>query len=433
MTPKVCLVVREFGIFNRAWTQILRNLGIDYTLCTATSGGSSASIQTPQGVFAASSADLRGYFRQFDAVILCENTNNLTQTSAINYYVFWLSWNADEDPPFLFFNPHFSAAITDSGYNSNFPSDFPIVRPNPSDIAGTLYPADGGSASSSNPLAATSVSGRGACVLFLAENIRAHVQTICNTHTNNIPYYWRLDTDKHSTLASTTYTHRVARNERAGEILAVPAPPTSSEDTETYPSDCVVAYRYRNIFWLPHAMARTQRAVNIWDAEVSPFVFWLLYGLQTAGVRPRYKLPVQIETGRPLEALEASFNPPYSLREQCDFLLASWDWMREFARRKGTAIVSGVTVGGRDRSASSRQHWGILYNTDYPAEAREAAMRVHQILVAGHREGTTPCGPHDYTIGGGDGLWGSAVTTNYKRHAGRQRGTPNDVPIARGM
>jgi hypothetical protein len=56
-----------------------------------------------------------------------------------------MSWNDPEDPAFLFFNPHFSAAITESGYNSNFPSDFPIVRPDPSDIAGTLYAADGGS------------------------------------------------------------------------------------------------------------------------------------------------------------------------------------------------------------------------------------------------------------------------------------------------
>jgi len=432
MTPKVCLVLLNLGNFNRAWTQILRNLGIDYTLCVTTGGATSASIQTPQGVFSPSSPDLRSYFRQFDAVILCDNSNSLSATSMVNYSVFWLSWNDPEDPAFLFFNPHFSAAITESGYNSNFPSDFSIVRPNPSDIAGTLYAADGGSASSSNPLSATGTGGRGACILFLAENIRAHVQTICNTHTNTIPYYWKLDTAKHSTLADTAYTHRVARNERAGEILAVPAPPTSSEDTETYPSDCVAAYRYRNIFWLPHAMARTQRAVNLWDAEVSPFVFWLLYGLQAAGVRPRYRLPVQIETSRPLEALDASSNPPYSLREQCDFLLASWDWMRDFARRKGTAIVNGVRVGGRDRAAGSRQHWGILYNTSHPAEAREAAMRVHQILVAGHREGTTPCGPHDYTIGSGNGLWGSAVNTGYIRHAGRQRGTPNNVPIARG-
>jgi hypothetical protein len=146
MTPKVCLVTREFGNFNRAWTQMLRNLGIDYTLCVTTGSATSVNIQTPQGVFAASSPDLRGYFRQFDAVILCDNTGDLAPTSLINYSVFWMSWNAPEDPAFLFFNPHFSAAITDSGYNSNFPSDFPIVRPNPSDIAGTLYPADGGSA-----------------------------------------------------------------------------------------------------------------------------------------------------------------------------------------------------------------------------------------------------------------------------------------------
>jgi hypothetical protein len=151
MTPKVCLVMREFSNFNRAWTQILRNLGIDYTLCVTTSSTTSASIQTPQGVFAAGSPDLRNYFRQFDAVILCDNTNDLAATSLINYSVFWLSWNDHEDPAFLFFNPHFSAAITESAYNSNFPSDFPIVRPNPSDIAGTLYPADGGSATGGRP------------------------------------------------------------------------------------------------------------------------------------------------------------------------------------------------------------------------------------------------------------------------------------------
>ena len=432
MRPKVCLVLSEFATFNRAWTQILRNLGIDYVFCRTIGSGATSSIQTPQGVFSASSVDLRNYFRQFDAVILCDNTNNLSTTSLINYSVFWMRWNDPEDPPFLFFNPHFSTAITESAYNSNFPSDFPIVRPNPSDIPNTLYAADGGSAGSINPITASS-GVRGACVLFLAENIRAHVVSVCNTHTNLIPYYWRLDADKHSALVNTLYTHRVARNGRAGEILAVPAPPISSEDTETYPSDCIVAYRYRNIFWLPHAMARQQRAVRLWDLpEAQPFLFWLLYGLQLAGVRPRYKLPVQVETDHPLEALDDSASPPYTLKQQCDILLASWDWMRDFARRKNTAIVSGVRVGGRERSASSREHWGILYNTAYPAEARDAAMRVHQILVAGHREGTTPCGPHDHTIGGGDGLWGSAVTMGYKRHSGGQRGAPANVPIARG-
>jgi len=427
MTPKVCLVMREFGIFNRAWTQILRNLGIDYTLCIATNSVTSATIQTPQGVFAAGSSDLRGYFRQFDAVILCDNTGNLALGSLINYSVFWLSWNAPEDPAFLLFNPHFSTAITESGYNSNFPSDFPIVRPNPSDIAGTLYAANGGSAVSFGPLNATYTRAPGACVLFLAENIRAHVMTICNTHTDNIPYYWRLDTAKHSTLASTTYTHRVARNGRAGEILAVPAPPTSSEDTETYPNDCVIAYRYRNIFWLPAAL---QRRLDIAD-ERNPYLFWLLYGLQLAGVRPRYKLPVQVETDHPLQATGTGAPYSHGIATQMGILEASWDYMRDFARRTGTAIINGVVVGTKYRNTATTFHWHSLYSTSRTQAERDAAMRVHQILVAGHREGTTPCGVHDHTIGT-NGYWGGSTAAGFVRHSGLRYGAPNDVPIARG-
>ena len=427
MTPKVCLVVREFGAFNRAWTQILRNLGIDYTLCIAAGTGTGTDIQTPQGVFGPSSPELRNYFRQFDAVILCENGGNLATTSVINYSVFWMSWNGPEDPAFLFFSPHFSTAITDSGYNSNFPSDFPIVRPNPSDLAGTLYAADGGSAMSFTPLWITTTNARGACVLFLAENIRAHVMTVCNTHTNNIPYYWKLDTDKHSTLASTTYTHRVARNGRAGEILAVPAPPTSSEDTETYPSDCVVAYRYRNIFWLPAAIGRRQDIAN----EGNPYLFWLLYGLQLAGVRPRYKLPVQLETDHPLEAQSSGAPFNHAITTQMGILEANWDYMRDFARRKGTAIINGLLVGTKHRGQTRTFHWHLLYSTSRTQAERDAAMRVHQILVAGHREGTTPCGVHDHTIGT-SGYWGGSTAAGFVRHSGLRYGAPNNVPIARG-
>jgi hypothetical protein len=428
MRPKVCLVLINFGNFNRTWTQILRNLGIDYTLCIATSSSTSANIQTPQGVFSPSSPGLRNYFRQFDAVILCDNHNNLSSTSFINYSVFWMGWNDPEDPAFLFFNPHFSTAITESGYNSNFPADFPVVRPNPSDIAGTLYPADGGSAGSSSPLSASGVGGRGACVLFLAENTRAHVMTICNTHADNIPYYWRLDTAKHSTLASTTYTHRVARNGRAGEILAVPAPPTNSEDTETYPTDCVVAYRYRNIFWLPAALARRQDIAS----DNSPYLFWLLYGLQLAGVRPRYKLPVQVETDHPLESVGTGAPFNHAITTQLGILAASWDYMRDFARRKNTAIVNGVAVGTKYRVPTWVFHWSLLYSTSRTQAERDAAMRVHQILVAGHREGTTPCGVHDHTIGDGRGYWAVATNTGFVRHGGLRYGAPNDVPIARG-
>ena len=433
MQPKVCLVLSNLGNFNRAWTQVLRNLGIDYTLCIATSGATSANIQTPQGVFSPSSPDLRGYFRQFDAVILCDNVGDLALTSFINYSVFWMSWNAPEDPAFLFFNPYFSAAITESAYNNNFPSDFPIVRPNPSDLAGTLYAADGGSPSSFNPLVVSSVGGRGACVLFLAENIRAHVMTICNTHTDNIPYYWRLDTAKHSTLASATYTHRVARNGRAGEILAVPAPPTNAEDTETYPTDCVVAYRYRNIFWLPHAMARTPHSVSFWDSPVNSFLFWLLYGLQLAGVRPRYRLPVQMETDHPLDSFASTAPFNFSYLQQMQMILAQFDYMRDFARRKNTAVINGVRVGGRHRTTSITFHWNLMYSTSVPAEARAVAQQVNQLLIAGHREGTLPCGVHDHTAGNYQGgYWLGDVRAGFRRHSGMRYGAPNNVPINRG-
>jgi len=435
MRPKVCLVLREFSTFNRGWTQILRNLGIDYTLCTTTGSSASINIQTPQGVLAASSADLRNYFRQFDAVILCENRGDITTTSWINYSVFWMSWNDPEDPAFLFFNPHFSTAITDSTYNSNFPSDFPIVRPNPSDIPNTLYAADGGSASAVDPSVFSNTRARGACVLFVAENIRAHAQTVCNAHSN-IPYYWRLNTDKHAALANATYTHRVARNGRAGEILAVPAPPISSEDTETYPADCVVAYRYRNIFWLPHAMARVQRSVNIWDADgfaALPYLFWLLYGLQLAGVRPRYKLPVQIETDHPLQAVGTGAPFNHNIVTQMHILADTWDWMRDFARRKNTAVVNGVVVGTKHRPTGTNYHWHILYSTSRTQDERDAAMRVHQILLAGHREGTTPCGVHDHTLpNAGAGYWSSAISPGFTRHSGMRYGAPANVPIARG-
>jgi hypothetical protein len=72
--PKVCLITRNLTSHNKVWTQVLRHLGIDYTLCVATSGGVGATIQTPQGGLAANSADLRNYFRQFDAVILSATT-----------------------------------------------------------------------------------------------------------------------------------------------------------------------------------------------------------------------------------------------------------------------------------------------------------------------------------------------------------------------
>jgi hypothetical protein len=175
-------------------------------------------------------------------------------------------------------------------------------------------------------------------------------------------------------------------------------------------------------------MHRRQDVAN----ENNPYLFWLLYGLQLAGVRPRYKLPVQLETDHPLQATGTGAPFNHSITTQMGILEASWDWMRDFARRKNTAIVNGVVVGTKYRNPTTTFHWHSLYSTSRTQAERDAAMRVHQILVAGHREGTTPCGVHDHTIGSGNGYWSAAVSANFVRHSGMRYGAPNDVPIARG-
>jgi hypothetical protein len=155
--------------------------------------------------------------------------------------------------------------------------------------------------------------------------------------------------------------------------------------------------------------------------------------LQVAGVRPRYKLPVQFETDHPLDSFSntAPFN--FSYVQQMEMIRVQFDYMRDFARRKNTAIVNGVRVGGRHRTASISFHWNLMYSTSVPAEARAVAQQVNQILVAGHREGTLPCGVHDHTAGNFQGgYWLGDVRANTRRHSGMRYGAPNNVPIDRG-
>jgi hypothetical protein len=190
---------------------------------------------------------------------------------------------------------------------------------------------------------------------------------------------------------------------KAGEIVAVPAPPTNPEDTETYPSDCVVAYRYRNIFWLPHTVRNLPDTINLHSwytlGNWTPMLFWLLYGLQRAGVRPRYRLPVQMETDHPLDSFASTAPFNFSYLQQMQMILVQFDYMRDFARRKNTAVINGVRVGGRHRTSSITFHWNLMYSTSVPAEARAVAQQVNQLLIAGHREGTLPCSVHDHTAG----------------------------------
>lgn len=419
---KVALVSFNFTTLSKVWTQGLANLGIEFVLCYATNTGASAQIETPAGRFGANSPELRGFFQQFDAVLVCDTTNNLNAGSLHNYAFHWLFWNDADDPAFLFFGPHFSVAVASPA----FPSDFPILRPDANNLPNTVHPADAGTASSYTPLSMGRT--RAIRVRFPAENITVHLPTICNAHTNNIPYVWRLDLSAHLLLFLTDYSHRVARDGKAGEILAVPV----SDPDWSYPDDTVVAYRYKNCFWLPHVTSRIYLSVNLWDMYDAPEtnLFWLLYGLQCAGMTPRRPIPIFLETDHPIEARSSA--PPFTVgyKEQYEVVLASYAYWQDFAQRTNTVFIHGVTVGSRHRGGGF--HWNQLYGTGIPPEARAIAQQVNAQLVQYHRQGTQCCGVHDHSIGGGAGYWATAVNTGFKRHTGLDYGAPNDVPIRRG-
>lgn len=421
---KVALITFDFQRLNKVWTQVLTNFGIEFVACRAASTAQSAQIETPAGRFPSSSNDLRGFFRQFDAVIICDTISNLSQVFFHNYAFHWLAWNAPEDPPFVFFNPHFSVTVTDI----SLPSDFPIIRPDANDLVNTLAAADAGTANTYNPL--TSQRTRGARVRFEAEGITLYLPTICNAHSNNIPYLWRLDTAKHAPLANTAFAHRVSRNGKAGEVLAVP----EDDPDWSYPANTIVAYRYKNCFWLPHAVQRRVGAVNLWDTggTTEQNIFWLLYGLQLAGVEPKYRIPIFLETDHPLQGFASA--PPFTVgyKEQFEVLLATYEYWQDFARRTGT-VFHGVTVGARHRGGGF--HWYFMHDTSLPADARAVAQQLNVQLVQYHRQGTQCSGVHDHTIAlpnGGSNYWGAQQHTGFVRHSGMQYGAPNDVPIRRG-
>lgn len=423
---RVALITRDFTLLNKGWTQVLTNLGIEFVLCRATDGIASAQIETPAGRFAANSNDLRGFFRQFKAVIITDHETNLAWSSMTNYAFHWLGWNDPDDPAFLFFNPHFPVAVTSPA----FPSDFPIIRPDANDLAGTVVPADGGTPSANPPVESFGNRARSAKVQFLHENITAYLPTLCNTHTNNIPYLWRLDMLAHMMLASTSYTHRVARDGYAGEIIAKPV----SEPDVNFLPDTVIAYRYKNCFWLPHAFMRTRRAVNLWDMGIEQNCFWLLYGLKLAGVQPKHPIPIHSETDHPIQYYTSYAPFAIDTQQFMRSIYATYDYWRSFCKRTGTVVIHGVNIGGRHRGGTTgRNHWNSLYSPALPIEAREAAQQVNALMIETHKEGSMVCSVHDHTLMGAQGgYWMSQLHTNFVRHSGMQYGAPNDVPIQRG-
>jgi hypothetical protein len=399
--------------------QLLQNLGIE----TAFAHGwtLTGTVSTPVGAFSPASNDLRNYFKQFDAIFVFDR-QSWDSAFGVRVSIPWLGWTNADDPPVAYMNWHFGTAVTQ--YDGQFPADFPLIRINPSDLAGTAALVDGGAA------LLRDIWARHATAIFLhREDATVYVPTFTawELTTNHRLAYWRYNPSQHSTLANQNYTHAVAANGKAGELLATPAnvPPDS------YPSNTVVGYRYYNRFILPGVRLGYfcfPRHANLIMVDI----FWILYALKLCGVRPAWAIPLQIETDHPLELRPQSANltdlQKVQLKRDC------FDWWRGFCRETGLVVINGVQVGGRDRNPTNvDRHWYMINHAD--TNIRAVAQQVHQILVAGHGEGTLMCGVHDHSINDTRGYGSRREMTNFIRHSdtGSLYGAPSDVPIQHGQ
>ncbi|RMH09068.1 MAG: hypothetical protein D6697_04475 [Armatimonadetes bacterium] len=415
--PKVLIVSESYRNSAQYVAVLLRNLGIQYDFAIGDSP--SIGLQTHIGLLAPNSTDCRNYLRQYDAVIIVRNSQPFDLALSVRLAGAWLQWTEPEDPPKLYFGWNFS--VTATGVNPYIPPDFPLVRPNNADIPNTVAIAD------NNINAQSTFTGRpGTYPRLHRENISIYTPSACTHHSDGRIAYWRLNTDNHSSLADTLYTHRVALNNRAGEILATPTP----QPDENYPTNTVIAYRYYNNFFLP--MMRGGDPIYVHIKRVPfPDAFWLLYGLKLSGVQPAWKLPIYFETDHPLDLAADRIDGTTTVEvlNACTYII---DYMRDFCRRTGMVVHHAVVTSAMARAGGSLglgQHWQYIHATRYSGgtpEIEQTARRCHEILIAGHREGTTPCGIHDHSIATdqGGGFWKSLTYTGFRRHSATHYNSP---------
>ncbi|CUU36921.1 MAG: hypothetical protein K6U12_13395 [Armatimonadetes bacterium] len=374
------------------------------------------------GTIVPDSATARDYLRQFDAVLVFNHVRfGSTGNSPNDGTATWLNWNTDADPPVLFFGMHLHASR--SALNTRLPSDFPLVRWNPSD-PNTFYEAETGVSSGTSVLTAQwNVACRGGTpVRLLRENRRVYTTSFWAHETSGTIqiYFARLDLAKHAALASTNFPYR-GQTMPKGEILAVPDYPESAySGGRSFGNDAIVAYRYAQHYLLPISGSDTRNLRSI----AALYTFWLPYGLKCAGVLPRRPFPVYWE----IDHFMQIYNTPGTLTERLQNLRALWDWLIDFANTRNTHIICG-TVGsywtsGTYSTAEESEVAQVLSESE-----RQIAQQILQKIRMNHARATPVC-IHDHVVMGSEG-WGNATyNATIGRHAATDRwtlGKPNDV------
>ena len=212
-----------FPNYAGAVTTTLRLLGYTVHRAWIVQRGSEFVLTLPDGEYPlhTDSPALRTRLRDYNAVIILPTYDPLWNANTpITYALRFLSWNDPEDPPFVYLGVHFATNRTAIA----LPSDFPLVRPNPSNLASTTHTTGSPTAHQATQTHRVRLT-REQTELYLA----------CFINQSNPLHLWRLDTAKHNALGS------------AGEVLAE----VIGEDY-AFDATPVCAYRYKNCYLMPN-------------------------------------------------------------------------------------------------------------------------------------------------------------------------------------
>jgi hypothetical protein len=374
----------------------LRTLGID-AVPARISGNTLALVG--QTFTDAGAQQVRDYINaNFDAVLIVDRSAiSSTGTFLTRPLNVWTTWNEPDDKPVAFLGPNLSTAVT--GYN--LPADFPLIRPNPTDLSNTTHLLDANTFVVPPGVPLPVYARLGTRVRLNREQVSVYTPAVC-AFAGNDAYFWKLDIPKHTALGAN------------GEILAVPDFPD-----RTYPEDAVIAYRYKNRYFFPLIWETGGTLRGDTSSTVGVSLFWLVYALKCMGIQPSRQAILCIEFDHPIVTRDPRNRVDNLTKpQQYTILHRTYEWLADFCEQTGLVIPCGVTNGswvGR----GAGYHWD---------EVRDPAARaIHDLLI--RESAVLPCGVHDHSY-----TWGrdSGPFRRAGNHAHRFA-APNDVPVEYGQ
>jgi len=419
MPPKV-LLITDAATTRAGWVlTALRLMGFTAERAYTYPSGSEIRLAFPNGEYKLDLLDffLRDRIREYDAVFIVQSWESYSDTNTpISYTFRFLSWNAPQDPPFVYFGIHFATNRT----AVSFPGDFPLVRPNRANLSNTAHKIGPGVFQSQTQTLR---------VRLARENAECYLPIITDYELDDGCYVWRLHTGRHNALGS------------QGEVLAE----VIGEDY-VFNTTPICAYRYKKCYLFPRLMYSLEVPSGVVNILPPQQTFWLLYALKCIGFVPRYKLPIMmmLEDVQDIGSDTAPRFPgaPY-VNDWLRNRLMTYEWYAtEFFPRTQIPLWAAITTGGRYGTDYIRQGaWHLFMrgrratSTDFNNTADEAldatgvslAQQMRQLFVREQNRSMRFCW-HDHRV-----MFRQTRTLSRHTDAGYPLAAPNDVPVAHGQ